>query len=482
MHKISRRFAAPLLALTLVATGASASSHREAPLITEDQTMDNTDVYAFRSPDAPDTVTIIANFIPLEEPSNGPNFYNFSNAGVYEIHIDNNGDAKEDITYQFQFRTELKNPNTSHYNLGPILTLDSANLSFRQLYTVTRINGGRRASAGTVLGSAFQVAPANIGPKSTPDYASLANAAVYNLANGNGKVFAGPRDDSFFVDIGAIVDLLTLRPLQQLHLVPPVAASAPGVDGLKGFNVHSIAIQVPISQLVSGTTLPTAPTAANAVIGIWSTTSRSRVTILSAGSTQPRQSIGGVTQVSRLGMPLVNEVVINLGLKDIFNTAEPSGDKPLFDSNATFRNRILDPEVPKLLKLLYNIDSPPAPRNDLVQVFLTGIPGATMPPNVVPAEMLRLNVAVPVTASGSINRLGVIGGDLGGFPNGRRLQDDVVDITLRVAAGVLVDGFNRSPNNALTDGVDANDRAFLSTFPYAALPHQGFESRPHANN
>ncbi len=470
----------PYLLMILMVPAALASSHREAPLITEDPTMDNTDVYAFRSPDAPDTVTLIANYIPLEEPANGPNFYNFSTAGVYEIHIDNNGDAVEDITYQFQFRNEVANPQTFLYNVGPVLTLSSQNLNFKQFYTVTRINGARRGGSSTSLGSAFQVAPANIGPKSTPDYPALANAAIGTLPSNGGRVFAGPRDDTFFVDIGAIVDLLTLRPIQQLHLVPPVLPSAPGVDGLKGYNVHTIALQIPISQLVSGGTTPTGPTATNAVIGVWATSSRSRVTILSTGAVR-RQTIGGTSQVSRLGMPLVNEVVLPLAFKDIFNASEPRGDKALFDTNADFRGRILDPEVAKLYKLLYGLDVPPAPRNDLVQVFLTGIPGANQPPNVVPAEMLRLNVAIPVTATTAVNRLGVIGGDNGGFPNGRRLGDDVVDIELRVVAGVLLPAFNKSPNNALTDGVDTNDKAYLSTFPYAALPHQGFESRPHAN-
>jgi hypothetical protein len=478
MRKIA--FLVFALTMLLVSTAAFASSHREAPLITEDQTKDNTDVYVFRSPDAPDTVTIVANYIPLEEPSSGPNFYNFSPVGVYEIHIDNNGDGKEDITYQFQFRNDIRNAGTFLYNTGPVVTLDSANLNFRQFYTVNRIVGLRRSGTSTTLGSSFQVAPANIGPKSTPDYPSLAGAAGFNMPNNGGKVFAGPRDDSFFVDIGAIADLLTLRPVQQLHLVPPQASSAPGVDGLKGFNVHTIAIQVPISQLVAAGGVPSSPTAANAVIGVWASASRPRVTILSAGTVN-RQTISGNVQVSRLGMPLVNEVVMSLAFKDIFNASEPSGDKALFDSNADFRNRILDPEVPKLLKLLYNIDSPPAPRNDIVQVFLTGIPGANQPPNVVPAEMIRLNVAVPATPTQSVNRLGVIAGDLGGFPNGRRLADDVVDIELRVIAGVLVPGFDKAPNNALTDGVDSNDRPFLSTFPYAPLPNQGFESRPHAN-
>jgi len=463
-----------LLALT-ASLSAFASSHREAPLITEDPTMDNTDVYVFRSPDNPDTVTIIANYIPLEQPAGGPNFYNFSDAGVYEIHIDNNGDGKEDITYQFQFRTDVRNGSTFLYNTGPILTLDSANWNIRQFYDVTRITGARRSGTRTAMISNGRVAPANIGPKSTPDYPALANAAVETMSNNGGRVFAGPRDDPFFVDLGAIFDLLTLRPIQQLHLVPPMAASAPGVDGLKGYNVHTIALQVPISQLVSGGTVPTTPTAANAVIGVWASASRPRVTILNTGATR-RTNVSGNSQVSRLGMPLVNEVVLPLKFKDIFNASEPSGDKALFDSNEEFRNRVLDPEVPKLMKALYGVDVPPAPRNDLVQVFLTGIPGANQPPNVVPSEMIRLNVAVPATASANVNRLGVIGGDLGGFPNGRRLGDDVVDITLRVAAGVLVTGFDKAPNNALTDGVDANDKAFMSTFPYVALPHQGFEA------
>lgn len=471
-------------ALLLVPSMLFASSHREAPLITEDPTMDNTDVYVFRSPDAPNTVTIIANYIPLEEPGIAPNYYNFSPTGVYEIHIDNNGDGKEDITYQFQFRTDVRNANSFLYNTGPVLTLDSANLNVRQFYTVTRIDGPRRSGTPTILGPSgsgtLQVAPANIGPKSTPDYPSLANAAVYTLTSGT-KVFAGPRDDPFFVDISAIGDLATLRPIQQLHLVPPVAPSASGVDGLKGYNVHTIALQIPIANLVAGGNAPTDPNAANAVIGVWATSSRSRVTVLSTGSIR-RQSIGGLSQVSRLGMPLVNEVVMPLALKDIFNASEPSGDFPLFNSNADFKNHILDPELAKLFTALYGVSVPPAPRNDIVQVFLTGIPGLNQPPNVVPAEMIRLNVATPVTPAANVSRLGVIGGDNGGFPNGRRLADDVVDIELRVVAGVLVSGFNKSPNNALTDGVDANDHPFLTSFPYVALPNRGFESVPHANN
>ncbi len=291
-----RRFTAVLL-MTLFTTTLFASSHREAPLTTEDPTVDNTDVYAFRSPDAPDTITLIANYIPLQEASSAPNYYNFSPAAVYEIHIDNNGDAREDITYQFRFRNDIRDMNTFLYNTGPVLTLDSANLNFRQYYTVTRINGSRRSGGSTSLGDAFQVAPANIGPKSTPDYTALANAAIFNFAQNGGKVFAGPRDDPFFVDIGGIGDLATLRPIQQLHKVPPISASSTGVDGLRGFNVHTIALQLPITALVSGGTAPSGPTAANAVIGVWATSSRSRLTLLNTGS-RGRQSLSGLTQVS----------------------------------------------------------------------------------------------------------------------------------------------------------------------------------------
>jgi hypothetical protein len=472
---------APLLTALAVTTTLSvplaASSHREAPLIAEDQTMDNTDVYVFRSPDNPDTVTIIANFIPFQEAAGGPNFHFFSPTGVYEIHIDNNGDAKEDITYQFRFRTDLRTNQTWLYNTGPVTTIDDADLNFRQFYTVNRITGTRRGGALTSLGSNFQVAPANIGPKSTPDYAALAGAAVFNLPNSGGKVFAGPRDDPFFVDLGSVFDLGTLRPIQQLHQVPPMRSSEPGVDGLKGYNVHSIALQIPIAQLTSNGQVPSGPTASNAIIGVWSTSSRGRVNIRAGG--RPVSSVSGLTQVSRLGMPLVNEVVLSYKFKDLFNSLEPSADAGVFTSNSEFANRVLDPELAKLYKVLYNVDTPAAPRNDLVSVFLTGVDGLNKPANVVPAEMIRLNVAIPPAAQP--NRLGVIGGDTAGFPNGRRLADDVTDVALRVVAGVLVPAFNKSPNNALTDGVDANDKPFLSSFPYVALPHQGFESRPHAN-
>ena len=475
-----KRLRSPLLltlATLLFPLSLAASSHREAPLTKEDPTIDQTDVYVFRSADAPGMINIIADWIPFEEAGEAPNYYSFSDSALYEIHIDNNGDGKEDITYQFRFRTDYRSTSTFLYNTGPVLTLDSANLNQRQFYAVTRVAGNRRTGTSTSLGSTFQVAPYNIGPKSTPDYNSLANAAIANLPNNGGKVFAGPRDDPFFIDVAAIGDLLTLRPIQQLHLVAPIKNSAAGIDTLKGYNVHTIALQIPITAVTANGQTPTGTTDANAIIGVWATTSRSRLLLRSATPSSLTQNLAGFTQVSRLGMPLVNEVVMSLAFKDIFNASEPSGDKALFDSNADFRNRILDPEVAKLYKLLYNLDSPPAPRNDLVQVFLTGLPGVNQPPNVVPSEMIRINLAVP--PSSSPNRMGALANDAAGFPNGRRLADDVTDIELQVVAGVLVPGFNKAPNNALTDGVDANDQAFLTTFPYVAPPNQGFDHTHH---
>ena len=459
---MSKRNLSLFLICLLIPAALFASSHREAPLITEDPAADGTDVYVFRSPDAPNTVTFVANYYPFLAAQGGPNFGHFSDNVLYEIHIDNNGDAKEDITYQFRFRSDTRNGNTFLYNTGQVTSLDSANLNVRQFYTVTRVDGPR---------GEFQVAPWNIGPRSTPNYdANLATPAIGALPNG-GKVFCGPRDDPFWVDLGSIFDLLALRPLQSLHLINQ-PGNTKGVDGLKGYNVMSIVLQVPITDVVQSQS--------NQIIGVWSTSSRSHVTVRSTGLT-PIQALSAPVQVSRLGMPLVNEVVIPLAFKDFFNSSEPSGDLPLFNTNDTFKNRILDPEAAKLIPVLYpGVTVPPAPRNDIVSVFLTGLDGLNKPPNVVPSEMLRINLTTPVAASP--NRMGALAGDNQGFPNGRRLTDDIVDIELQVVAGVLVSGFNKAPNNQLTQGVPFNDVPFLSTFPYLASPHSGYDSMPQGGN
>ncbi|CAN5127769.1 DUF4331 domain-containing protein [soil metagenome] len=427
------------LVLSLLVS-ASASSHREAPLITEDPVADNTDVYAFVSPDKPDTVTLISNWVPLEEPAGGPNFQKFGDEVLYEINIDNNGDAVDDITYEFRFSTEIGNPDTFLYNTGPITSLDDPDFNIRQFYTVTEVRDGVR----TELGSHLPTPPVNIGPRSTPDYAMLAREGIQDLGGGM-KVFAGQRDDAFFVDLGSVFDLLGLRPLNPAHVIPLPAAD--GRDNVSGYNTHSIAIQVPMASIVED----------DPVIGVYSTTYRrqSRVFRPDGGNLVHR---GPWVQVSRLGNPLINEVIIPLRDKDNFNASEPADD-------AQFLPYVLDPEPGRLIPALYPVFEcfPDAPRDDLVSVFLTGIPGINQPQGVVPSEMLRLNTSIPT-----------------GFPNGRTLTDDVVDTELVALAGAALPAqecFGQEPNSSLTDGVDQDDDdRLLNRFPYIGTPHQGYES------
>jgi hypothetical protein len=436
-----------IFVVALALMPGQASSHREAPLLAQDPMADNTDVYAFVSPDAPSTVTLIANFIPFQKPDGGPNFYSFDPNVVYEIHVDNNGDAVEDITYQWRFTTEVRNPGTFLYNTGTVSTLDDPDLNVRQFYRLTRINGPRRTGTVTELSGRLPVPPPNIGPRSTPNYGAI-GGGVQQLA-GNIRVFAGQRDEGFYVDLG-IFDLLGV-------------GSGQIEDSTAGFNVSTLAIQVPKSALSRSGGTPTSASDPNAIIGVWSTASRFATRTLSPGA---QAHSGALVQVSRLGNPLVNEAVIDLARKDAFNGIEPTSDAVALD-------RVTDPEVPKLLKLVFNVDSPPAPRNDLVTIFLTGISGLNQPANVRPAEVLRLNMAIPPTSAPS--RLGVLGGDVAGFPNGRRVGDDVLDIVLQAAAGAtpLTPNYLRSPNNQLGDGVDRNDIPYLTVFPYLGVPHAG---------
>lgn len=443
-----------VLALIVAAAGGrgSASSHREAPLISQDPLADNTDVYAFVSPASPDKVTLISNFIPLQLPSSGPNFWKFDDNVLYEIMVDNDGDAEEDITFQFRFHSHTRNPQTFLYNTGQITSIDDADLNVRQFYTVTRIEGPRRGGHGhgQVIGQDLLTPPVNVGVRSIPDYASIAAQAVRPLANGI-TVFAGQRDEGFYVNLG-VFDLLG---------VPPADTDNP--DSTAGLNVHTIAIEVPIAQLTANGRRPASASDPNAVIGVWSTASRMSVTARNGAA---EQHSGPFVQVSRLGQPLVNEVVIPRALKDAFNAIPPTQDSVALPV-------VLDPEVPRLLHALFGINSPPAPRNDLVTIFLTGIPGLNQPPNVVPSEMLRLNVAI--APAHTPNRLGVLAGDTAGFPNGRRVGDDVTDIAIRAMAGAtpLTPTFNTGINAQLGDGVSGNDVPYLPTFPYLAHPHPG---------
>lgn len=418
---------------------ATASSHREAPLIATDPEADSTDVYAFVSPDRPDTVTIVSNYNPLEAPDGGPNFYKFGDDVTYRINIDNDGDAEPDITYDFRFSTATRNPNTFLYNTGPVTSIDDPNLNVMQTYTVVRSD---HMSVDTIVHGA-PVAPYNVGKNSFPNYDAVAAQAIVTGADGM-QVFAGPRDDPFWVDL-AIFDLL--KP------------GKPPKDSLAGYNVHSIVMQVPISRLTRDGSTPTSPTDPAAVIGVWATNYRSSTKIFNDDG--KHDGSGDLVQVSRLGNPLVNEVVVPRGAKDRFNASQPRDD-------AQFLAGVTSPELATLFNAVLGFPAPTSDRADLVQVFLTGVPGATMPPNVTPSEQLRLNVAVPPSAQP--NRLGVVGGDLGGFPNGRRLTDDVVDIELQAVAGVLL----KVPGaETVTQGVPFNDVPFLSTFPYVAPPHPG---------
>jgi len=459
------------------------SSHREAPEIAKDPVADSTDVYAFVSPDQPGTVTLIANYVPLQEPAGGPNFYEFGDDVRYEIHVDNNGDGQPDVTYRFQFQTRLRNPDTFLYNTGPILSLDSPNWNRRQFCTVSKVN----AQGGiTPLGAGLPCPPCNIGPLSTPDYPALAGAAVHGLGGGV-KLFAGQRAEGFYVDLGSIFDLANLRPFQQLHNqfgMNVFAGPAPGVNATNHLNVHSIAIQVPTTDLVRGGASGEADP--RSVIGVWTTASRQRVRLWDADNGENLDS-GPFRQVSRLGNPLINEVIIALGDKDRWNTLPPAGDKQ-------FAHYYASPELAGLLPVLYPgvfpnlaalVKSGQA-RADLEAILLTGIPAGIVPgfqnsTGPLQADMLRLNTAIKPTAKPNI--LGVIGGDLAGFPNGRRVFDDVVTIELRAIAGLTVPLVDKTftPDKAagqVTDGLDPSSVSapYLSQFPYLGVPYSGFDN------
>jgi hypothetical protein len=402
-------------------SAAQASSHREAPLISQDPTADNTDLYAFVSPDKPSTATIISNWIPGEDPAAGPNYYTFSPTARYDIYADTNGDGKPDVTWQFRFKNL-----PSQYFLG----------NTQQSYTVTKIVGGK----SSVVGSGLLTPPDNIGPRSTPNYSELAAKGIHTLQDGS-TIFAGQRDDPFFADVGAIFDLVAIR--------EGTGATGGGKDFLAGYGVHSIALQVPKSMLDNGK---------NHVVGIWAATDRRKVQVANGKATTKW------VQVSRLGNPLINEVIIPTSKKDYWNSTSPAQDKQ-------FEQDYTNPILAAVLQKLYPKFGPfkQSGRSDLVQVLLTGIPklnetGTTL------ADELRLNLSIAPTPAAKFNRLGVIGGDNAGYPNGRRLGDDVIDIDERVVAGELIG--HKLP---LGDGVDGNDVPYLSSFPYVAAPFSGYE-------
>lgn len=409
---------------------ATASSHREAPLISGQPQFDNTDVYAFVSPDHPDSTTLVANWLPFQEPAGGPNFYTFAGDARYDIHIDSDGDAQDDLLYRFTFEDHRKNENTFLYNTGPVESLTDPDLNFTQTYDLEllRLQHGKTVSRHP-LAKGLPVAPSNVGKASMPDYQALRDQAVQKVAGGL-KAFAGQADDPFFLDL-RVFDLLYGGDLSEV-----------GNDTLQGYNVNTIALQVPNSYIRESAEQP--------VVGIYATTER-------------KNAYGDWTRVSRLGMPLVNEVVNPVKDKDRFNASSPEND-------GDFLKNVTEPELPKLIEGIYKIKAPAEPREDLVSVFLTGVKDLNQPPEVKASEMLRLNTSIKPVAEPK--RLGVLDGDNAGFPNGRRLTDDVLDIALQVVEGELV-----GSKNDLGDSVDANDKKFGTAFPYVALPTAGSDVR-----
>jgi hypothetical protein len=486
----TRRTGAFLLvgaALAMSTIGAQASSHREAPFIAGLPKVDGTDFYMFNSYEAgrQGFVTLVADYIPLEDPYGGPNYFKLDSDALYEIHIDNVGDAKEHLTFQFRFQSTLndialtvggRKVDIPLVQSGPIAAGNSANLNVAETYTVDLVRGERRTGQRYPVtnannGSTVFTKPADfIGTKtfgSVAGYAAYAAQYVYSVnipgCSGGGRVFVGQRKDPFVVALGPTFDLINLNPL---------GANNANTDSLATKNVTALELEVPTSCLVAN----------DPVIGGWTSASLRQAKVLVPGpghGIHTAEKPGGAwSQVSRLGMPLVNEVVIGLGDKDSFNASEPKDD-------AQFATYVTNPTLPALIQALFSAPAPTNfPRKDLIVAFLTGVSGLNQPKSVVPSEMLRLNTQTTPVPKGQQNNLGVIGGDVSGFPNGRRPGDDVVDISLRVAMGVLCTLNNPSvfgcvPSDAaagtapLTDGAYIDDTFFDATFPYLLEPLPG---------
>ena len=483
-----------LASMTVLAPSTFASSHREAPFISGQRQLDATDLYAFRSYETgrQDYVTILANYQPFQDPQGGPNFYMFSPDALYEIHVDNNGDAVEDLTFQFRFKNTSKagaltvggkSVKIPLINSGPISGVNPAALNVRETFTIDVVRGTRRGGTRTSVtnvtggGTEFDKPVDNIGDKvfgSATGYATYANQHIYNVnipgCATPARVFVGQRKEPFFIAVGKAFDLFNLNPLG--------AEVGGNNNDLEAKNVSTLAMEVPIACLA---------TAADPVIGVFTTASQRQGRLLdgspATGLNKVTRSGGAWTQVSRLGMPLVNELIIGLDDKDKFNASKPK------DDGAKFADYVTNPVLPALIESLFPAAKAPTnfPRTDLVTVFLKGLEGVNQPKNVVASEMLRLNTSTPVATAAAQNVLGVAAGDLAGFPNGRRPADDVVDLSLRVAMGALcvLTGATDTlkvgckPADApagglaLTDGVRKTPANFFVTFPYLTTPLPG---------
>jgi len=477
IHLLLGAVLASLAAAAVVVTAGSGSSHREAPLTSTDPTADDTDVFAFTAKDAPGSLTVVANWVPFEDPAGGPNFYRFDDRARYYINIDNTGDGDYDVRYRFDFRTKFNKKNYLH-SLTPVTSLNSPRLFQKESYKVIRETynrRGKRTSART-LGRKFRVAPSNVGRKTMPDYEGLANQAIKSLPGG-GKVFAGQRDDAFFITLDRVFDSINLEGAGTGNM-------GGGIDTIAGYGVQTVVLQVPEARVTRNRKAVSGPTASNATVGVWASTERQslQVTNNSAGKSRDARTArrSKWVQVSRLANPLVNELFVPATLKDKYNRTQPSGDLKNFGRFA------LNPFLAGAFNQLLALGVKEKNRTDIVQALFTGIPGVNqISKNPAAADTLKLNMGVPPSATE--NRFGVIGGDSAGFPNGRRLADDVVDIQLRVVGGYLVAPDQGGKKLPLGDGTDANDQPFGSTFPYVpslkneigGSPTEDLQTPPH---
>ena len=500
MPKLKTAAALALSLLIAVPQGAFASSHREAPITALDHTADITDFYAFVSYDKPGYVTFVMNVDPFLQPSNGPNFFPFDPSVVYQINIDNNQTALPAIAFQFQFQTNILAPGVPVGLVGagngidapanspapvapgtpivpPAITsltgAGAAGLSLQQTYTVAMIKGGKSYGLANTTGNPLIAVPSNVGARTMPDYPALAEQGIYTLHGagvGDIRVWAGTAADPFFIDLGATFDSLNFRTavLTTADDADDHLNTAP--NSVAGFNVNTIAIEVPIKYLTVDGVVNT-PADPRSTIGTWATTSRAEVTIREAGT--PEMNYGALAQVQRLGNPLINELVIGTGTKDYWSMSQPVND-------SQFAAMDLDPLIARVANAVFGFEIPTPPRTDLLPLvtYAPPIAAKTSHPGPV-ADMLRLNTGVPATPAASRKRLGLIAGDAAGFPNGRRLTDDVVDIVERVALGGVLAGskFDVSPNNLLGDGVNAADVPPQETFPYVHWAYSGRDSR-----
>jgi Domain of unknown function (DUF4331) len=456
--------AAGVLAVPMVFS----SSHREAPDIMRFAALDNTDVYAWTAPDAPGALTVVANWIPMEEPAGGPYFGKLDPLARYYVNIDNDGDGYRDVAYRWKFKNRFRNPNSFLYAAPQVTSVDDPDINFVQTYDLYKETyRNRRLRHVKQIASDVPVAPDNVGPKTIPNYEPVWLGAVRGL-KGGGKGFVGPADDQFFVDLGAVFDGINIDQPGRPNV--GLGNQGGGRDDVSPYNVHSFVLQVPESEVtIDGRSVRDAKSK-NAVVGVWASTERKSLDVLGKSSRRHRRGKrwdGGWRQVSRLGNPLVNEVVIPIGFKDKFNRTEPGDDA------RNFGRFVLNPEPARLLNALFGLGVKETNRTDIVQALLTGVPGLTqIGGNPAAADTLKINMGVPPAANPS--RFGVLAGDVAGFPNGRRLADDVTDIELRVIAGALLPADQGGKQIPLGDGVDQNDRPFRSTFPYVPQPKDGF--------